>query len=357
MTILVTGGAGFIGSNFVRRWLHRHDELVVNLDKLSYAGNLENLATLSGNRRHEFVRGDICNRELVRSLLSTRRPRAIFHFAAETHVDRSIAETAPFVETNVVGTCTLLDEAKRHWDQLPPSDRNSFRFLQVSTDEVYGSLAANDPPFSESTPYAPNSPYAASKAAADHFVRAYWGTYRLPTLSSNCSNNYGPYQFPEKLIPLTLVNALAGRRLPVYGDGLQRRDWLFVHDHCDALELLLERGRPGETYNVGSGVEQTNLQVVGALCRLLDQVRPLPGSARYEDLIEFVTDRPGHDRRYAIDSAKIRRDTGWQSLTSFDIGLRETASWYLSNSRWLTEVQTGDYRDWINRNYGERASA
>lgn len=357
MTILVTGGAGFIGSNFIRRWLQRRDEVVVNLDKLSYAGNLGNLATLTGNRRHEFVHGDICDRGLVHSLLSTWRPRAVVHFAAETHVDRSIENTGPFVETNVLGTCTLLDEARRHWNQLSADDQSSFRFLQVSTDEVYGSLAANDAPFRESTPYAPNSPYAASKAAADHFVRAYWSTYRLPTLSSNCSNNFGPYQFPEKLIPLTLVNALAGRRLPVYGDGLQRRDWLFVHDHCDALEVLLERGRPGESYNVGSGVEQTNLQVVGSLCRLLDEVRPLPGSARYEELIEFVPDRPGHDRRYAIDSGKIRRDTGWQARTPFDVGLRDTVSWYLSNGRWLSEVQTRDYRDWITRNYGERAPA
>ena len=326
--LLVTGGAGFIGTNFVLSTLNASGESIVNLDKLTYAGNLGNLQSLRDDSRHVFVQGDVCDRELVRRLLNQYKPRAIVHFAAESHVDRSIAGPAPFIETNVVGTFSLLEEARAY-----AVTHENFRFLHISTDEVYGSLAPTDAPFTEATPYAPNSPYAASKAAADHLVRAYHHTYGLPTLTTNCSNNYGPYQFPEKLIPLVIANALNGKRLPVYGDGRNVRDWLYVLDHCDAIRVVLERGRAGETYNVGGSSEKANIDVVQTICRLLDEVRPRK-AGKYAELITFVTDRPGHDRRYAIDAAKIHRELGWQPRESFDSGLAKTVRWYVENRTW-----------------------
>ena len=326
--LLVTGGAGFIGSNFVLSSLAAGGEAIVNLDKLTYAGNLENLASLAGDARHVFVEGDICDRALLRQLFTRHRPRAVVHFAAESHVDRSIAGPAEFIETNVVGTFSLLEEARDWWGSLGPDDKQGFRFLHVSTDEVYGSLAAGAPAFSESHPYRPNSPYAASKAGSDHLVRAYHHTYGLPVLTTNCSNNYGPRQFPEKLIPLMIRQALAGEPLPVYGDGLQVRDWLYVDDHCEAVRLVLEKGRPGETYNIGGASEKTNLEVVRALCALLDEARPR-SRGRYADLIAMVKDRPGHDRRYAIDASRMARELGWRPKESFESGLRKTVGWYL----------------------------
>ena len=326
--LLVTGGAGFIGSNFVLSTLAAAGEPIVNLDKLTYAGNAANLDALRGDARHVFVRGDICDRALVRQLLERHRPRAVVHLAAESHVDRSIEGPAEFVQTNVVGTFALLEEARAYWLSLAAPARAAFRFLHVSTDEVYGSLGAEDPAFSETTPYAPNSPYSASKAASDHLVRAYWHTYGLPTLTTNCSNNYGPHQFPEKLIPLMIHQALAGKPLPVYGDGQNVRDWLFVLDHCAALRVVLERGRPGEVYNVGGGAEMKNIDLVKTLCALLDDARPRTGG-NYADLISFVKDRPGHDRRYAIDSRKIQRELGWKPEESFASGLKKTVRWYL----------------------------
>jgi dTDP-glucose 4,6-dehydratase len=326
--LLVTGGAGFIGSNFVLSTIAATGEPIVNLDKLTYAGNPRNLETLRNDPRYVFVQGDICDGPLVRDLLRKHKPRAMVHFAAESHVDRSISGPAPFVQTNVVGTFSLLEESRNYCEK-----RDDFRFLHVSTDEVYGSLAPADPAFTESTPYAPNSPYAASKAAADHLVRAYHHTYGLPTLTTNCSNNYGPYQFPEKLIPLMISNALAGKPLPVYGDGKNVRDWLYVLDHCEAVRLVLERGRLGETYNVGGGAEKANIDVVQTLCSLLDKAAPRKG-ARYAELITFVKDRPGHDWRYAMDSTKIRRELGWQPRESFDSGLEKTVRWYLDNRAW-----------------------
>ena len=348
--LLVTGGAGFIGANFVLSTVAETGEAVVNLDKLTYAGNLHNLETLRGDARHAFVQGDICDRMLVRRLLTEHRPRAIVHFAAESHVDRSIEGPAEFVQTNVVGTFSLLEEARAHWAALTPAEKESFRFLHVSTDEVYGSLGADDPAFSEATPYAPNSPYAASKAASDHLVRAYHHTYGLPTLTTNCSNNYGPYQFPEKLIPLVIHNALAGKPLPVYGDGKNVRDWLYVLDHCAAVRLALDKGRPGETYNIGGNSERTNIEVVQQICALLDEAHPR-GGGRYADLIELVRDRPGHDRRYAIDSAKIRKGLGWRPRESFESGLEKTVRWYLANRAWTEDVTSGAYRNWITRHY------
>jgi dTDP-glucose 4,6-dehydratase len=326
--LLVTGGAGFIGTNFVLSTLDASGESIVNLDKLTYAGNLSNLQSLRDDSRHVFVQGDVCDRELVRGLLHQYKPRAIVHFAAESHVDRSIAGPAPFIETNVVGTFSLLEEARAYADS-----QQNFRFLHISTDEVYGSLGPTDPAFTEATPYAPNSPYAASKAAADHLVRAYHHTYGLPTLTTNCSNNYGPYQFPEKLIPLVIANALQGKRLPVYGDGRNVRDWLYVLDHCEAIRVVLERGRAGETYNVGGSSEKANIDVVQTICRLLDEVRPRK-AGKYAELITFVKDRPGHDRRYAIDAAKIHRELGWQPRESFDSGLAKTVRWYVENRTW-----------------------
>ena len=346
--ILVTGGAGFIGANFVLDWLAACNEPVVNLDKLTYAGNLGNLAALKGDARHVFVRGDIGDGERVRTLLAQHRPRAVLNFAAESHVDRSIHGPAEFIATNVVGTFALLDAVLAHWEALPEPERQRFRFLHVSTDEVYGSLGPDDPPFSETTPYAPNSPYAASKAASDHLVRAYQHTYGLPTLTTNCSNNYGPRQFPEKLIPLVIHNALAGKPLPIYGDGLNIRDWLYVSDHCAAIRTVLAHGRPGETYNVGGGAQKTNLEVVQALCRILGELKP---GRDYAAQIKFVKDRPGHDRRYAIDATKIRRELEWTAAETFESGLARTARWYLDNGAWLAAVTTKEYQKWIEINY------
>jgi len=327
--LLVTGGAGFIGSNFVLSTVAQAGEPVVNLDKLTYAGSLRNLDALHGDARHTFVQGDICDRALLRRLLEHHRPRAIVHLAAESHVDRSIEGPAEFVQTNVVGTFSLLEEARTYWMQLAAPERAAFRFLHVSTDEVYGSLGPGDPAFTEETPYAPNSPYSASKASSDHLVRAYHHTYGMPTLITNCSNNYGPHQFPEKLIPLMIHHALAGKPLPVYGDGLNVRDWLYVEDHCTALCEVLARGRPGDVYNVGGGAEMTNIDLVRTLCALLDEAKPRTGGS-YESLITFVKDRPGHDRRYAIDSGKIRRELGWRPQETFESGLRKTVRWYLA---------------------------
>jgi dTDP-glucose 4,6-dehydratase len=341
-TILVTGGAGFIGSCFVRQWLDEEPDQLVNLDKLTYAGNLDSLAPVDHNPRHVFVEGDIGDRQLVARLLEQYRPWAILNFAAESHVDRSIDGPADFVRTNVLGVCELLAAARAYWNQLPQPDRSAFRFLHVSTDEVYGSLGATGA-FTEETRYAPNSPYAASKAASDHFVRAYCHTYGLPTLTTNCSNNYGPYQFPEKLIPLMILNALEGKPLPVYGDGQQVRDWLFVEDHCRAIRTVLARGRVGEVYNIGGGCEQANLDVVKRICALVDDLRPGLSNAPCENLISYVSDRPGHDRRYAIDASKIRTELGWQPTQSFATGLATTVRWYLENPVWVERVTSGVY--------------
>ncbi len=349
--ILVTGGAGFIGSNFVLDWLAGSQEPVLNLDKLTYAGNLENLAALQGDSRHIFVQGDIGDRALVDRLLAEHRPRAILNFAAESHVDRSIHGPEDFIQTNVVGTFHLLESARGYWQGLPDDERQAFRFLHVSTDEVYGSLGPTDPPFSETTPYAPNSPYSASKAASDHLVRAYHHTYGLPTLTTNCSNNYGPYQFPEKLIPLMILNAVQGKPLPVYGDGLNIRDWLYVSDHCAAIREVLARGRVGETYNIGGWNEKTNLEIVHTICALLDELRPDP-QGPHARLITFVKDRPGHDRRYAIDARKIERELGWRPAETFDTGIRKTVTWYLEHMDWVQRVASGAYREWVNRHYG-----
>ena len=353
--ILVTGGAGFIGSNFVLDWLAGSNEPVVNLDVLTYAGNLGNLSSLEGNAGHIFVRGDICDRTLVDRLLAEYRPRAIVHFAAESHVDRSIHGPGAFMQTNVTGTFTLLEGARGYWTSLDELSRASFRFLHVSTDEVYGSLGPNDPPFTENHPYEPNSPYSASKAASDHLVRAWHHTYGLPVLTTNCSNNYGPYHFPEKLIPLMIVNALAGKPLPVYGDGMQVRDWLYVKDHCSAIREVLARGRLGETYNVGGWNEQPNIEIVRTICRLLDEMRPNPAGS-YSRLITHVTDRPGHDRRYAIDARKIERELGWKPAETFETGIRKTVQWYLDHPDWVADVQSGSYRDWVGTNYASRGT-
>ena len=353
--ILVTGGAGFIGSNFVLDWVSSVSVRVVNLDALTYAGNLENLKSLDGNPRHVFVRGDICDRALVDRLLAEHRPRAIVHFAAESHVDRSIHGPGAFMQTNVTGTFTLLEAARGYWMSLNESARTSFRFLHVSTDEVYGSLGPNDPPFAETHPYEPNSPYSASKAASDHLVRAWHHTYGLPVLTTNCSNNYGPYHFPEKLIPLMIVNALAGKPLPVYGDGMQVRDWLYVKDHCSAIREVLARGRLGETYNVGGWNEKPNIEIVHTICRLLDEMRPDPAGS-YTRLITHVTDRPGHDRRYAIDARKIERELGWKPAETFETGIRKTVQWYLDHPDWVAHVQSGSYREWVGTNYGSRTT-
>jgi len=350
VTILVTGGAGFIGSNFVLEWLAHVGEPAVNLDKLTYAGNLANLAALEGDARHVFVRGDIGDRELMRGLLAQHPPRAILNFAAESHVDRSIHGPDDFVRTNLLGTFNLLDESRAYWGGLKGADRERFRFLHVSTDEVYGSLGPADPAFNEATPYSPNSPYSASKAGSDHLVRAYHHTYGFPTLTTNCSNNYGPFQFPEKLIPLMILNATQGKPLPVYGDGKNVRDWLYVRDHCAALRLVLERGRPGEVYNIGGNAERENIAVVNGICSILDELRPRP-SGRHADLIAFVKDRPGHDRRYAIDASKVARELGWSPATPFETGLRETVRWYLDHAEWVRNVQSGEYRTWIEKHY------
>ncbi|RQO62332.1 dTDP-glucose 4,6-dehydratase [Paucibacter sp. KBW04] len=350
MTILVTGAAGFIGSNFVLDWLKSSDEPVVTLDALTYAGNLENLASLQGDARHTFVKGDICDRALVDQLLSQHRPRALIHFAAESHVDRSISGPGAFMRTNIEGTYTLLEASRAYWSGLSDADKAAWRFHHVSTDEVYGSLSAEDPPFAETKTYEPNSPYSASKAASDHLVRAWHHTYGLPVLTTNCSNNYGPYHFPEKLIPLMIVNALAGKALPIYGDGKNVRDWLFVTDHASAIRAVLKGGRVGETYNIGGWNEMTNLEIVHTVCELLDELRP-DAAGSYKRLITYVKDRPGHDRRYAIDARKIERELGWRPAETFATGIRKTVQWYLDNPEWVARVQSGAYRDWIAQQY------
>ena len=349
--ILVTGGAGFIGSNFVLDWLAAADEPVVNLDKLTYAGNLANLASLTGDPRHTFVRGDIADRDLVERLLAEHGVRAIVHFAAESHVDRSIHGPEDFVATNVVGTFRLLEAARAHWSTLPPADRQAFRFLHVSTDEVYGTLAPDDSPFCEASQYRPNSPYAASKAASDHLARGHHHTFGLPVVTTNCSNNYGPWQFPEKLVPLCIHRALAGEPLPIYGDGRQVRDWLYVGDHCTAIRRVLEAGRPGEVYCIGGSSEMANIDVVKLLCGILDEEQPRADGRPYAEQITFVADRPGHDRRYAIDHTKITGELGWQPSDSFETGLRKTVRWYLDHAAWVADVTSGAYRDWVGKQY------
>ena len=357
--ILVTGGAGFIGSNFVLDWLAASDEPVLNLDKLTYAGNPDNLSSLAGDARHVFVRGDICDRALLNQLLAQYQPRAMVHFAAESHVDRSIHGPGDFIRTNVDGTFSLLEATRAYLVGLSDAQKNNFRFLHVSTDEVFGSLGANDAAFSETTAYAPNSPYSASKAASDHLVRAWHHTYGLPVVTGNCSNNYGPLQFPEKLIPLIIANALAGKPLPVYGDGQQVRDWLYVGDHCSALRRVLEAGRLGETYNIGGWNEKANLDVVHTLCDLLNELAPerAPAQGAYRELITFVTDRPGHDRRYAIDARKIERELGWKPAETFETGMRKTVQWFLDHQDWVQKIQSGDYLTWIDRNYAQRSES
>ncbi|MDH1146517.1 dTDP-glucose 4,6-dehydratase [Pseudomonas mosselii] len=356
MTILVTGGAGFIGANFVLEWLAAGDETVVNLDKLTYAGNLQTLASLKGDKRHEFVHGDIGDAELVARLLAEHKPRAVINFAAESHVDRSIHGPEAFVETNVMGTFRLLEAVRAYWGALGEEARQGFRFLHVSTDEVYGSLSADEPAFTETHQYQPNSPYSASKAASDHLVRSYHHTYGLPVLTTNCSNNYGPYHFPEKLIPLMIVNALAGKALPVYGDGQQIRDWLYVKDHCSAIRRVLEAGRVGEVYNVGGWNEKPNLDIVQRICTLLDEMRPRVDGKSYSEQVAYVTDRPGHDRRYAIDARKLERELGWKPAETFETGIRKTVEWYLGNEEWVQNVQSGAYLDWVEKNYADRTA-
>jgi dTDP-glucose 4,6-dehydratase len=354
MTILVTGGAGFIGANFVLDWCAHLSETVINLDKLTYAGNLESLASLADHRGHVFARGDIGDRTLVERLLSEHSPRAVVNFAAESHVDRSIHGPGDFIQTNVVGTFNLLESVRGYWSALSEDAKTTFRFLHVSTDEVYGSLKPLDHPFSETNPYEPNSPYSASKAASDHLVRAWHHTYGLPVLTTNCSNNYGPYHFPEKLIPLVIMNALNGKPLPIYGDGQQVRDWLYVKDHCSAIRRVLEAGTPGETYNVGGWNEKPNLEVVKTICSILDQRKPRTDGASYASQITFVTDRPGHDRRYAIDASKIERELGWKPAETFESGIQKTVEWYLTNQTWVQHVTSGEYRSWIDTNYTKR---
>ena len=351
MTLLVTGGAGFIGANFVLDWLAASDEPVINLDKLTYAGNPETLASLQGDARHQLVQGDIGDAALVSRLLAEHRPRAVINFAAESHVDRSIHGPGEFIETNIVGTFRLLESVRGYWRALPEAEQAAFRFLHVSTDEVYGSLAKGDAAFAETHRYEPNSPYSASKAASDHLVRAWHHTYGLPVLTTNCSNNYGPYHFPEKLIPLMIVNALAGKPLPVYGDGMQIRDWLYVKDHCSAIRRVLEAGRLGETYNVGGWNEKPNIEIVQTVCALLDELRPKADGTRYASQITYVTDRPGHDRRYAIDARKLEAELGWKPAETFETGIRKTVQWYLDNPEWVAHVQSGAYRAWLSQQY------
>ncbi|UOD50365.1 dTDP-glucose 4,6-dehydratase [Orrella daihaiensis] len=350
--IIVTGGAGFIGSNFIHTWLANSDEPVINLDKLTYAGNPENLSIFQSDSRYTLVRGDIGDRQLVGSLLATHQPRAVINFAAESHVDRSIHGPDEFITTNINGTFHLLESTRGFWDTLNQEAKQNFRFLHVSTDEVYGSLNPDDPPFRETNPYEPNSPYAASKAASDHLVRAWHHTYGLPVLTTNCSNNYGPYHFPEKLIPLVILNALAGKALPIYGDGQQVRDWLYVRDHARAIMRVLERGQVGQTYNIGGNQEKTNLSVVQTICAHLDQLRPKPDQSSYRDQITFVQDRPGHDRRYAIDANKIKHELGWEPEETFESGLKQTIQWYLDNPQWVAHVTSGEYRQWVQKQYG-----
>jgi len=353
-SIIVTGGAGFIGANFVQQWIATETAALLNLDKLTYAGNLASLQPVQSNPKYDFTRGDIGDFDFVSAMLAHRKPMAVVNFAAESHVDRSIHGPAPFVETNLVGTFQLLEAVRGYWSALDSDSRKRFRFLHVSTDEVYGSLHEHDAPFTERTPYAPNSPYSASKAGSDHLVRAYHHTYGLPTITTNCSNNYGPYQFPEKLIPLIILNALAGKPLPIYGDGLNVRDWLYVGDHCTAIRLALAKGRPGETYNIGGNSERTNIDVVRTVCRMLDELRPAHSGKRYESLIAYVADRPGHDRRYAIDATKSSAELRWEPTETFESGMRKTVRWYLDNPHWVNGVVSGDYRKWMEKNYSER---
>lgn len=353
MTILVTGGAGFIGANFIHDWLAHSQERVINLDKLTYAGNLQSLEAVAADARYRFVKGDIGDRVLVERIFAEETPRAVINFAAESHVDRSIHGPGEFVQTNVVGTFNLLEAVRGYWQALPDGDKAGFRFHHVSTDEVYGSLEMDDPAFNEENTYAPNSPYSASKAASDHFVRAWHHTYGLPVTTTNCSNNYGPYHFPEKLIPLMILNALKGKPLPIYGDGKNVRDWLYVRDHCAAIRAVLEKGVPGETYNVGGKNELTNFEVVHTLCAVLDELKP--GAQPYANLITYVKDRPGHDRRYAIDPTKIEREIGWQPVETFASGIRKTVEWYLANEAWVKGVTSGEYSQWLDKNYKERS--
>ncbi|WP_374555650.1 dTDP-glucose 4,6-dehydratase [Aquitalea pelogenes] len=353
--ILVTGGAGFIGANFVLDWLNGNDEGVINLDKLTYAGNLQTLASLENDPRHIFVQGDIGDRELVSRLLQQHQVRAVINFAAESHVDRSIHGPGEFIQTNVVGTFNLLEAVRAYWSALEGEAKTAFRFLHVSTDEVYGTLSATDAPFSETNRYEPNSPYSASKAASDHLVRAWHHTYGLPVLTTNCSNNYGPYHFPEKLIPLVILNALAGKPLPIYGDGQQIRDWLYVKDHCSAIRTVLAQGRLGETYNVGGWNEKANLDVVHTICTILDTLRPKADGTGYAEQITYVQDRPGHDRRYAIDARKLERELGWKPAETFESGIRKTVEWYLDNQDWVSNVTSGNYRQWLEQHYGNKA--
>ncbi|WP_124553234.1 dTDP-glucose 4,6-dehydratase [Methylophilus methylotrophus] len=349
--ILVTGGAGFIGSNFVLDWLEKLDEPVINLDKLTYAGNLDNLKTVADNRKHTFVKGDIGDFELVSKLLAEHKPRAVLNFAAESHVDRSIHGPEDFIQTNVVGTFHLLEAVRAYWSALEDEEKAAFKFLHVSTDEVYGTLEKNDPPFNERNRYEPNSPYSASKAASDHLVRAYHHTYGLPVLTTNCSNNYGPYHFPEKLIPLVIHNALNGKPLPIYGDGQQIRDWLFVKDHCTAIRRVLSAGKLGETYNVGGWNEKPNLEVVHTICDILDELKPRADGQSYKSQITFVKDRPGHDRRYAIDATKLEKELGWKPAETFETGIRKTVQWYLDNQAWVENITSGQYMKWVEKQY------
>lgn len=353
-SIIVTGGAGFIGANFVRQWIAHESATLINLDKLTYAGNLASLSAVESNPKYVFAHADIGDFDAVSTLLAQMQPVAVVNFAAESHVDRSIHGPGEFVQTNLVGTFQLLEAVRGYWSALPADARQRFRFLHVSTDEVYGSLQADEAPFTERTPYAPNSPYSASKAGSDHLVRAYHHTYRLPTVTTNCSNNYGPYQFPEKLIPLIILNALAGKPLPIYGDGLNVRDWLYVGDHCTAIRLALGKGRPGETYNIGGNNERANIDVVRTICRILDELRPATGRMPYESLITFVADRPGHDRRYAIDATKSSEELGWKPAETFESGIRKTVRWYLDNPDWVRGIVSGEYRKWVEKNYSRR---
>lgn len=351
--IFVTGAAGFIGGNFVLDWLAQCDEPVLNIDKLTYAGNLDTLKSLDGDARHIFVRADIGDRDLITKLLAEHKPRAVINFAAESHVDRSISGPGEFIQTNVVGTFNLLEAVRGYWTDLPAEKKSAFRFLHVSTDEVYGSLELDDPAFREDNNYEPNSPYSASKAASDHLVRAWHHTYGLPVLTTNCSNNYGPYHFPEKLIPLVILNALAGKPLPIYGDGMQIRDWLYVKDHCSAIRRVLEAGKPGETYNVGGWNEKPNIEVVKTICSMLDSLQPRADGKPYVEQITYVTDRPGHDRRYAIDASKLERELGWKPAETFESGIQKTVQWYLDNQEWVQNVTSGAYREWVSKQYGE----
>lgn len=351
--IVVTGGAGFIGSNFVNAWVELGLGKVINLDKLTYAGNMENLSGIEGDENHVFVQADIGDRAVVKQLLETHRPKAVLNFAAESHVDRSIHAPGEFIQTNIVGTFNLLEEVRAYWNALDEQSKQDFRFLHVSTDEVYGSLSEEDPAFKETNPYEPNSPYSASKAASDHLVRAYHHTYHMPVLTTNCSNNYGPYHFPEKLIPLVIHNALAGKPLPIYGNGSNVRDWLYVGDHCSAIRRVLEAGKVGETYNIGGWNEKTNLDVVHTLCDILDEAEP-KADGRYRDQITFVSDRPGHDQRYAIDATKIERELGWKPTETFETGIRKTVTWYLENQTWVNNITSGEYKNWIGQNYQKR---